>query len=117
MATFANKAQFKTGYDQREIVVDVKAASGTLTFRVGEVVSMSGGTISQISNTAATTVAAPAVGNYIIAQSDMTMGRRNYGVGDWEYDDTVNVTTTSKKIAVFRINDLADVTYSAYQKA
>ena len=117
MATFANKAQFKTGYDQREIVVDVKSSSA-VTFKVGEVVSISGSTISQISNTAANTVIAPAVGNYIIAQSDMTMDRRNYAVSEWEYDDTVKFTAgQTKKIAVFRINDVSDIVVNAYQKA
>lgn len=102
------KAQFKTGYDQREIVMDVQVAAD---MTVGTVVSLSGtGAAAKITAVANST--APANTHYIIAQSDMTMARRNYAVSEWDYSDKVAASATLKKVAVFKVIDPADVVYT-----
>jgi hypothetical protein len=105
------KAHFKTGYDQREIVVDVvnTNTSTDLTLTVGDVVAL---TADNTSGKQAIALASSiATGNYIVAQSDMTMDRRDYDVSNFEYSDKVVVEKNRKvkKIALFRINDVTDV--------
>ena len=103
MAVVAKKANFKTAYGQREIVLDTKVAAD---LHVGYLVTLSGsGNSAQI--TAKTS--AVAAGDYIVAQSDMTMGRRDYSKYEYEYDDVVKASTTLKKVAVFRVDDPTDV--------
>lgn len=116
MATYFAQANFKTAYLQREITVDAKAAS-SLELHVGDVVSGTTGadgvvTIAARSNAAeATAKSSVALGDYIIAQSDMTMEYGHVPVEnrDYRYDDKVSMSTTAKKVALFKINDLSDI--------
>lgn len=93
-------AQFKTGANQREIVLDVKVAAD---YKVGDMVSLANGTITK-TNTLAK-------GNYIIAQSDTTMEYGHVPVEhrNWMYSDKVAASTTPKKVAVFLIFDETDI--------
>lgn len=101
------KAQFKTGYNQREIVIDAKVAAD---LKVGQVVTLSSGTISAVADTVLT----PANTHYIVAQSDMTMSitKMDYTKGQFDYDDTVKASTALKKVALFMVSDPTDVVYS-----
>ena len=100
----AVKAHFKTAVDQREIVMDVQVAADMY---VGYLVTLSGsGSTAKIT---AATSATPTEGQYIVAQSDMTMHRRDYNVSEYEYSDKVKASTTLKKVALFRVNDVTDV--------
>lgn len=101
------KASFVTGHNQREIVMDVKVEAD---MTVGTVVSLdtAGDTITAVANSTA-----PATSHYIVAQSDMTMGyKRDYSKSEFEYSDKVAASTsTKKKVALFRVVDVADVIY------
>lgn len=116
MATYFAQANFKTAYLQRELPVDAKAAS-PLELHVGDVVSGTIGTdgvytLAARSNAAeATAKSSVAVGDYIVAQSDMTMEYGHVPVEnrDYRYDDKVSMSTTAKKVALFKINDLSDI--------
>ena len=116
MATYFAQANFKTAYLQREIPVDAKAAS-PLELHVGDVVSGTIGadgvyTLAARSNAAeATAKSSVAVGDYIVAQSDMTMEYGHVPVEnrDYRYDDKVSMGTSAKKVALFKINDLSDI--------
>lgn len=116
MATYFAQANFKTAYLQRELPVDAKAAS-PLELHVGDVVSGTVGadgvlTIAARSNTVeATAKSSVAVGDYIVAQSDMTMEYGHVPVEnrDYRYDDKVSMGTSAKKVALFKINDLSDI--------
>lgn len=97
-------AEFKTAYLQREVAMDVKVASDV---KVGQVCSLANETITPIANTAA-----PAVGNVIIAQSDMTVGKGHVPVEnrDHKYDDKVAASTSvAKKVLAFVITDVQDI--------
>lgn len=111
--TYYAKANFKTAYLQREVPLDVKVSSGTLQLHIGDVVSItSAGVVTARSNSVeATAKGAVAVGDYIVAQSDMTMEYGHVPVEnrDYRYSDEVNLGTTAKKAAFFRINNLEDV--------
>ena len=104
------KAEFKTAHGQREIVVNGKLSTGTGTFKVGQVV-----TASVDANGVATlaavadSVTTPLTTHFIVAQSDMTMAVRPYKEGD--YVDTVAMSTAPKKVALFAVIDVNDVTY------
>lgn len=104
------KATFKTGYNQRELVLDVQVAAD---MAVGTVVSLSGtGDAAKITEVASGT--APANTHYIVAQSDMTMGnKRDYSKHEYEYSDIVKKTDTGvlKKVALFAVVDVNDVIY------
>ena len=100
----AVKAHFKTAYGQREIVLDTKVAAD---LHVGYLVTLSGS--GDTTSIAAATSATPTVGQYIVAQSDMTMGRRDYSKYEYEYDDVVKASTTLKKVALFRVDDPTDI--------
>ena len=116
MATYFAQANFKTAYLQREIPVDAKAAS-PLELHVGDVVSGTIGadgvyTLAARSNAVeATAKSSVAVGDYIVAQSDMTMEYGHVPVEnrDYRYDDKVSMGTSAKKVALFKINDLSDI--------
>ena len=116
MATYFAQANFKTAYLQRELPVDAKAAS-PLELHVGDVVSGTVGadgvlTIAARSNTVeATAKSSVAVGDYIVAQSDMTMEYGHVPVEnrDYRYNDKVSMGTSAKKVALFKINDLSDI--------
>ena len=117
MATYFAQANFKTAYLQRELPVDAKAAS-PLELHVGDVVSGTVGadgvlTIAARSNNTSEPAAksSVAVGDYIVAQSDMTMEYGHVPVEnrDYRYDDKVSMSTTAKKVALFKINDLSDI--------
>ena len=116
MATYFAQANFKTAYLQRELPVDAKAAS-PIELHVGDVVSGTIGadgvlTIAARSNAAeATAKSSVAVGDYIVAQSDMTMEYGHVPVEnrDYRYDDKVSMGTSAKKVALFKINDLSDI--------
>ena len=116
MATYFAQANFKTAYLQREIAVDAKSAS-PLELHVGDVVSGTVGadgvlTIAARSNAVeATAKSSVAVGDYIVAQSDMTMEYGHVPVEnrDYRYNDKVSMGTSAKKVALFKINDLSDI--------
>ena len=118
MATTTHFAQanFKTAYLQRELPVDAKAAS-PLELHVGDVVSGTIGTdgvytLAARTGTVEETVkSSVAVGDYIVAQSDMTMEYGHVPVEnrDYRYDDKVSMGTSAKKVALFKINDLSDI--------
>ena len=96
------KAHFKTARGQREIVLDCKVGSDLV---VGQLCKYASGTLS------ASNVATPAAGDYIVAQSDMTMEYGHIPVEHWDhrYDPKVAASTTNKKVAVFAVIDVADV--------
>ena len=116
MATYFAQANFKTAYLQRELPVDAKAAS-PLELHVGDVVSGTIGTdgvytLAARTGTVEETVkSSVAVGDYIVAQSDMSMEYGHVPVEnrDYRYNDKVSMSTTAKKVALFKINDLSDI--------
>ena len=116
MATYFAQANFKTAYLQRELPVDAKAAS-PIELHVGDVVSGTIGadgvyTLAARSNAVeATAKSSVAVGDYIVAQSDMTMEYGHVPVEnrDYRYNDKVSIGTSAKKVALFKINDLSDI--------
>ena len=96
------KAHFKTAYMQREVVMDVKVAAD---MEVGTLVTLASETITEKE-------AGPAaVGDYIVAQSDMTMEYGHVPVEqqDWRYSPKVAKATAAKKVALFRVNNPDDV--------
>lgn len=109
-------AEFKTGRLQRELLIN-----GTLSasVKVGDVVKMSGSAIiavtgSDSANSALAIDAAKAAiqeGNYIVAQSDMSMGDGHAKVeySNYAYSDVVASTATAKDVAVFKIVNLDDI--------
>lgn len=106
MAVTAVMAQFKTAYLQREIPVKATLAAD---LKVGQVCTFSGVDGSALAGK----TSAPAVGDYIVAQSDMTMGDSHVPVEqrNYNYSDKVAASTTAKLVALYRINDLTDITY------
>lgn len=95
-------AHFKTAYGQKEIVIEMKVATD---LNVGDLVKLD---TSDTSKLVKTTSASDAV--YMIAQSDMTLNRRDYNVSEYAYSDKVAASTsTKKKVAVFKIIDKDDV--------
>lgn len=113
MATlYFAQANFKTAYLQKEISMDVTAAS-TLNLKVGDVVSItSAGVVSARSNaTESTAKSSVALGDYIVAQSDMTMEYGHVPVEnrDYQYHDDVVLGTAAKKAAFYRIDRLEDI--------
>ena len=101
----AYKAYFRTALGQREIVLDCKVAAdvavGTLCKYNAETNTLS-----------ASTNSTPAQGDYIVAQSDMTMeyGHVPIEYQDHRYDPKVAASTSeTKKVAVFLVSDATDV--------
>lgn len=101
------KAQFKTALGQHEEVLDC-IVSGNLT--VGQICKYTSGT-----NTLAASTAAAVAGDYIIAQSDMTMEYGHVPVEkrDYRYSPQVAASATKKKVAVFKVTDVTDVISTA----
>lgn len=111
---------FKTAYLQRAMKLDNVAVFSTETndvFKIGQVVSLtaaSGTTPAYISKDTA-----PAVGDYIIAQSDDTVGYGHVLTEDKNYKpkDYVAVTestamdasSVTKDVVVYEITDLNDI--------
>ena len=94
-------AHFKTAYLQREVVLDVKV---TNELKVGDMVSINEAldTISKVS--------AASDADYIVAQSDMTMNRRDYSKHEYEYSDVVAASTGKvKKVALFPVYESDDI--------
>lgn len=110
MATTINAtyAGFRTGWNQREVRVMAKGASA-LTLKVGELCTLSSAGVIAKSNVG--TSGKASVGNVIIAQSDMTMGKGHVPVENhnYNYSDTVSITTTPKPIMVFVVSDPEDI--------
>lgn len=102
------KATFKTAYLQRELVMDVQVAA---TMEVGTVVTLSGTGTSAKITAVADSVLTPLDTHYIVAQSDMTMGRADYSKSVDDYSDAVAASTALKKVALFKVIDPADVVY------
>lgn len=99
-------AGFKTGYLQREMVLDVTVAKD---LKVGDMIKVTGFDADGVTPAAVTTSTA-ADADYIIAQSDMTMGRRDYTIGQYDYSDKVKASTSvKKKIAVFPVYESDDI--------
>lgn len=106
MAITATYAGFNTGYNQREVRILAKGAS-SLTLKVGELCTYTPSTKTIAKNT----TGSASVGNVIIAQSDMTVGKGHVPVEkrDYRYDDSVSITTSEKPIMVFFVDNVADV--------
>lgn len=100
----AYKAQFKTALGQHEIVLDCKVAA---ELKVGYLCKYDASTDTLSASTSAT----PAAGDYIVAQSDMSMEYGHIPVEnrDYRYDPKVAASTSKKKVAVFRVTDVTDV--------
>lgn len=100
----AYKAYFKTALGQHEIVLDCLVAADV---EVGYLCKYDTST----NKLSASTSATPASGDYIIAQSDMSMEYGHIPVEnrDYRYDPIVKASTTEKKVAVFRVTDVTDV--------
>lgn len=113
--TYYAKAGFKTAYLQREMVLDGKA-SGSLTVHVGDVLYLSSGNLVNRSNANKdTAIASVQNGDYIVAQSDMTMEYGHVPVEnrDYRYDDKVVLSTAAKKIAVYQVTNKDDLIITA----
>ena len=96
-------AEFKTAYLQREVALDVKVAADV---RVGQVCTLANDTIT------ASTAATASVGNVIIAQSDMTVGKGHIPIEnrDHNYSDVVKASASDKKhVMVFMVTDVSDI--------
>ena len=99
-------AHFKTAKDQYEIVLD---AIVTEELKVGAICTY------DASTKKLTGASAAAAGSYIVAQSDQSMEYGHIPVEnrDYRYSSTVAISTTAKKVAVFRISDVTDVIVNA----
>ena len=97
------KAKFKTAYLQREIPLDVTL---TAAVEVGDVVTVDA--YNALALKAGDTVA---VGDYIVAQSDQTMGYGHVPVEnrDYRYSPAVAASETLKKVALYRVNNVDDI--------
>lgn len=99
----AKFAEFKTAYLQREIPV---MATLTANLKVGQLCSYNGTALAAVADATAV-----AVGQYIIAQSDMTMGNGHVPVEqrNYAYSDVVAASTTPKLVALFRVDNPDDL--------
>jgi predicted secreted acid phosphatase len=95
-------AHFKTGYLQKEQVLDVKVGA---EMHVGDMC-----VLNTENNTLNKTLSL-AQADYIIAQSDMTMEYGHVPVEkrNWAYSDVVAKSDSEKKVAVFFIIDESDI--------
>lgn len=108
------KANFKTGYDQREITLDIVVTADLHVGQLATLVAANGDKPAYLQ--AATTKDAA---THIVAQSDMTMeyGHVPVEYRDYKYTDvvarteagTVSATSVAKKVAVFEIKDKNDL--------
>lgn len=98
------KAHFKTAYLQREIPVQATVSEELVV-----------GALCTFNGTAIAGASTAAVGNYIVAQSDMTMGEGHVPVErrDHNYSPKVAASTTPKSVALFLITDASDVVVEA----
>lgn len=99
----ARMASFKTAYLQREIPVKATVAK---ELRVGQLCTYNGTALAGVENGTAV-----AVGQYIVAQSDVTMGDSHVLVEqhNYNYSDKVAVSATPKLVALFRVDNPDDV--------
>ena len=97
-------ASFKTAYLQKESRIDATLAAD---LKVGQLCTYTASTKAL----AAKTTATPAVGDVIIAQSDMTVGKGHVPVEnrDHNYSDVVKASTTEKLVMVFVVTDPTDI--------
>ena len=98
------KAEFVTAKDQHEIPMDLKVYANTA---VGRVVYNDSGTLKERA-----TVASVVVGDYIVAQSDMTLKAMDYvpsQLHNYTYDPSVKASTVDKHVALYKITDMLDV--------
>lgn len=101
----AYKANFKTGWGQREIPANMKVSADG---KVGYLYNIGTDTLTLL------TTAPVADTKYaMIAQSDDTLGNGHVPVEnrDWLYSDVVKASTTPKLVAYF-IVDINDINYS-----
>lgn len=106
-------AGFKTAYLQREIVLDVTVSKD---LKVGDLIKV---TAFQDDGVTPKTVTASSAADadYIIAQSDMTMSRRDYTKHEYEYSDKVAQSAKEKKIAVFPVHESDDIVLTGNETA
>lgn len=100
------KAEFVTAKDQHEIPMDLKVYANTAVGRVVYYDSVSG-TLKERA-----TAATVAVGDYIVAQSDMTLKAMDYvpsQLHNYTYDPSVKASTVDKHVALYKITDKSDV--------
>lgn len=92
-------AEFKTAYLQREVAIN---ADVTAEVKVGQICTFADGEIAPATS--------PKVGDVIIAQSDMTVGRGHVPVENRSmlYSDVV-AAGNDKHVMVFMITDLNDI--------
>ena len=105
MAITAVYAGFKTGWNQREVRIDAKPATD---LKVGQLCTYNSST----HVLSAKTSDAFAVGDVIIAQSDMTIAHGHADVEhhDYSYDDKVAASTSAEKaVMVFFVTDPSDI--------
>lgn len=105
MAITAMYAEFKTAWNQREVRLDAKPATDLY---VGQICTYTPSTKALTAKTSGTV----AVGDMIIAQSDMTTGRGHVPIEyrDHDYSDVVKASTTAEKLVmVFVVNDVTDI--------
>jgi hypothetical protein len=99
-------AHFKTAYSQREIVMDVKVMKD---LKVGDLVEL---TILGNNPESITTATLEGGATHIVAQSDMTMNRRDFAKEPYTYEYSNKVaasTANKKKVALFAIIETEDV--------
>lgn len=108
MATVTNyKGSFKTGWNQREIHVDMKVAAKA---KVGTLCEIGTDTLTPL-----TTAPAANTKYAMIAQSDTTLGHGHVPVEDrdWMYYDDVAASTDKKHVAYYIVT-LDDITSTSY---
>lgn len=120
----APRASFKTAYLQREDVL-IAPAAASIDARVGDVVKINAnGKLEKVAVTGQSTAAAAIaaakaavqVGNYILAQSDMTMDYGHVPVEnrDYRYSDKVSmIANEDKRVMVYKIVNLDDIVLTA----
>lgn len=106
-----NKYGFKTGYGQHAIMLSditvARAASNTgytsVGIDIGQVMTLSGTTLTEKTT-------GIAIGDYIIAQSDETIGYGHVPVEnrDYKYVGTV-MPGANKNVVVYQVKDVADM--------
>lgn len=102
------KVAFKTAYLQREIMVDAKPG---VELEVGHLVTYTPAD-GKIVKKEGTTAADIAVGDFVIAQSDMTLeyGHAKVENRDYSYSPKVAASKTAfKKVALFRVTNPDDM--------
>lgn len=95
-----NTAHFKTAYKQREVVLDTKVKD-----------DLTVGALCKRGDTGLEGVETVADAEFIVAQSDTTLGYGHIPVElrDFKYNPAVAKSSTEKKVAVFRIINPDDI--------